>query len=51
MHENVKSSLIVNRSFKKESEKKGGAGQDIEYKQVANNDDFIGELSDEEKEA
>lgn len=46
MNENVKSSLVIARSSKKEPEKKSGSAQDIEYKQVANNDDFIGELSD-----
>lgn len=51
MYENVKSTLVVARSSKKEPEKKSASPQDIEYKQVANSDDFIGELSDEEKEA
>jgi hypothetical protein len=51
MYENVKSTLVVGRSNKKEPEIKPASVQGIEYKQVANSDDFIGELSDEEKEA
>lgn len=43
----MKSALVVGQGGKKESV---GLG-DIEYKQVSNKEDFVGELSDEEKEA
>jgi putative IMPACT (imprinted ancient) family translation regulator len=48
MSEGVKSSLVLGQSGKKEKEAVAG---EVEYKQVSNKEDFIGELSDEEKEA
>lgn len=50
MADGVKSTLVLGQPNKKETEKTAADNADIEYKQVAHLDDFIGELSDEEKE-
>jgi ribosomal protein S18 len=51
MTDNVKSTLVLGQNSKKDEEKGSGSAKEIEYKQVANLNDFVGELSDEEKEA
>lgn len=44
----IKSSLVVNQNSKKEIFIVNQSN-DIEYEQVSNKEDYIGELSDEEK--
>lgn len=42
MSESVKSSLVLGQSKKSIGKKSESSAPDIEYKQVANNNDFIG---------
>jgi hypothetical protein len=44
--DNAKSTLVLGQPLKKESTKAPPEPQGIEYKQVSNLNDFVGELSD-----
>ena len=51
MQDSTKSTLVLGTNSKKDIEKSTASNKEVEYKQVANTNDYIGELSDEQKEA
>lgn len=51
MQEGTKSTLILGQPPKKQFVVEQSSGKEIEYKQMTSSGEYVGELSDEEKEA